>query len=72
MVRDLCDLHLLCREGVELEAAVRASGIDLLAALEALTDAERFRAQPELALRRAWSMEEALAHFTAEARRLLG
>lgn len=72
MLRDLCDLHLLCLAGMDLEAAVRASGIDLVAALKALTDAERFRGQPELELRRAWSAEEALAYFTAEARRLLG
>lgn len=72
MLRDLCDLHLLCLAGTDLEAAVRASGIDLVAALKALTDAERFRGQPELELRRAWSAEEALAYFTAEARRLLG
>jgi len=72
MLRDLCDLHLLCVASTDLEAAVRASGIDLVATLKALTDAERFRGQPELELRRAWSAEEALAYFTAEARRLLG
>jgi hypothetical protein len=72
MLRDLCDLHLLCLAGTDLEAAVRASGIDPIVALKALTDAERFRGQPELELRRAWSAEEALAYFTAEARRLLG
>jgi len=72
MLRDLCDLHLLCLEGADLEAAVRASRIDLVVALKALTDAERFRGQPELELRHAWSAEDALAYFTAEARRLLG
>jgi len=72
MVRDLSDLHLLCLEGADLEAAIRASGIDLVVALKALTAAERFRGQPELELRRQWSAEEAIAYFTAEARRLLG
>ena len=72
MLHDLCDLHLLCLAGADLAAAVRASGIDLIVALKALTDAERFRGQPELELRRAWRAEEALAYFTAEARRLLG
>lgn len=72
MVRDLCDLHLLCLAGVDLETAVRASGIDLVVVLKALTDAERFRDQPELDLRRAWSAEKAIDFFTAEARRLLG
>jgi hypothetical protein len=72
MLRDLCDLHLLCLAGTDLEVAVRASGIDLVAALKALTDAERFRGQPELELRREWSVGEAMAYFTAEARRLLG
>lgn len=72
MLRDLCDLHLLCVAGTDVEAAIRASGIDLIAAFEALTDAERFRAQPELDLRRPWSPEEAYAYFTGEARRLLG
>ncbi len=72
MLRDLCDLHLLCLAGSDLEAAVRASGIDLVATLKALTNAERFRGQPELELWREWSAEEAIAYFTAEARRLLG
>ena len=72
MLRDLCDLHLLCLAGAELEAAVRASGIDLIVALKALTDGERFLGQPQLELMRAWNAEEAIAYFTAEARRLLG
>jgi hypothetical protein len=71
MLRDLCDLHLLCLAGIDLEAAVRAGGIDLVTVLKALTDAERFRGQPALELRRAWSLEEAIAYFTAEAQRLL-
>jgi hypothetical protein len=72
MLRDLCDLHLLCLAGTDLEVAVRASEIDLVVAVKALTDAERFRGQPELELRRAWNADGALAYFTAEARRLLG
>lgn len=72
MIRDLCDLHLFCLAGVDLEAAVRASGIDLVVVLKALMDAERFRGQPELELRRTWSAEEAHAYFAGEARRLLG
>lgn len=65
-------MRVLCLAGSDLEAAVRASGIDLVAALKALTNAERFSGQPELELRRAWSAEEALGYFTAKARRLLG
>lgn len=72
MLRDLCDLHLLCLSGADLAAAVEASALDLIVALKALTDAERFLGQPELELRREWSVEEAIAYFTAEARRLLG
>ena len=71
MVRDLCDLHLLCVACTDLGAAIRASGIDLVVALKALSDAERLRSQPELELRRAWSAEEAIG-YTAEARRLHG
>ncbi len=69
---DFRDLHLLCLAGVDLAAAVEASELDVVVTLKALTDAERFRAQPELELRRAWSLEEAIAYFTVEARRLLG
>ena len=72
MLRDLCDLHLLCLAGAELEAAVRTSGIDLIVALKALTDGERFRGQPQLDLRREWRADEAVAYFTAEAQRILG
>ena len=72
MLRDLCDLHLLCLAGADLETAVRASGIDLIVALEALADTERFRGQPELELVRAWRPGDAVAYFTSEARRLLG
>ena len=72
MLRDLCDLHLLCQAGADLESAIRASGIDLVAVLKALTDADRFRGQPELETRTAWSPEEATGNFAVEARRLLG
>ena len=72
MLRDLCDLHLLCLAGVDLEAVVQASGLDLVVTLKALTDAERFHDQPEPELRRAWSAEEAHAYFAAEGWRLLG
>ena len=72
MLRDLCDLHLLCLAGAELEAAVRTSGIDLIVALKALTDGERFRGQPQLDLRREWRADEAVAYFTSEAQRILG
>lgn len=72
MVRDLCDLHLLCLGGADLETALRASPIDAVVALQALSDIERFQGQPELELRRPWSLEEAVRYFAAEARRLLG
>lgn len=71
MSRDLCDLHLLCESGVELEAAIRASPIDLVVALKALTDAERFRGQPALDLRVDWTVDAAVAYFEDQARRLL-
>lgn len=69
--RDLCDLHLLCLAGVDLERATRASEIDLVVALKALTDAARYEAQPALDLRREWSVEEAVEFFGREAERLL-
>jgi hypothetical protein len=72
LIRDLCDLHLLCLAGTDLEAAVRASEIDLVVALKALTDAERFHGQPALEIGQAWTADAALAYFAAEARRLLG
>jgi hypothetical protein len=71
MVRDLCDLHLLCKRGVDLERAVRASGIDLVTALKAVADPARFRDQPAPELRVRWSIEEASDYFTEQARRLL-
>lgn len=69
--RDLCDLHLLCVAGVDLERAIRASEIDLVVALKALTDAERYEGQPALDLRRQWSVEEAVEYFRRSAKRLL-
>lgn len=72
MARDLCDLHLLCCAGVDLEAAVRASPFDLVAALKALTDSERYEHQPQLEVRVPWSVADAVSFFTVEARRLLG
>jgi Nucleotidyl transferase AbiEii toxin, Type IV TA system len=72
MTRDLCDLHLLCLSGVDLEAALRAGRIDPLVALKALADPERFEAQPALDLRRPWRPSDATAYFAGEARRLLG
>lgn len=71
MVRDLCDLHLLCRSGVDLEAAIRASPFDLMVAFKALTDTERYEHQPALELRVPWSIPEAVSFFATEARRLL-
>lgn len=72
MVRDLCDLHLLCMEaGADLEAAVRAGPHDLVVALKALTDSARFAGQPALELRRRWSVGDAVAFFQAAARRML-
>lgn len=72
MTRDLCDLHLLCLAGADLEAAIRAGTIDLVVALKALTDAARFERQPALALRTRWSVEDAVGYFEVEARRLFG
>ena len=71
MVRDLCDLHLLCVAGVDLEAAIRSGPTDVVVALKALTDAARFADQPALDLRRAWSVDEAIAYFESEARRII-
>lgn len=71
MARDLCDLHLLCLAGAGLESAVRASSIDLVAALEALSEPDRYAGQPELQLRRPWSVAEAVGYFLEQARRLL-
>lgn len=71
MIRDLCDLHLLCEGGTDLEAAIRAGPHDLVVALKAITDSERFEGQPALELRRAWSLGDAIAFFQAAARRLL-
>lgn len=71
-VRDLCDLHLLCSSGVDLDVAISAaSGIDRVVALKALTDPDRFRGQPELELRTPWSIGRAIDFFKLEARRLL-
>lgn len=70
-VRDLCDLHLLCNAGADLERAIRASEIDLVVALKALTDAARYQAQPALDLRVAWSVDDAVELFQTEAARLL-
>lgn len=69
--RDLCDLHLLCEAGTDLERAIRASELDLVVALKALTDAERFENQPSLDLRRPWTVAQGVAYFETEARRLL-
>lgn len=69
--RDLCDLHLLCLAGVDLQSAIPASGIDLVVALKALTDGARYAGQPALDLRRPWSVAEALEFFALEAKRLL-
>jgi predicted nucleotidyltransferase component of viral defense system len=71
MARDLCDLHLLCEAGADLGAAVRASPFDVVVALKALTDRERYERQPALDLRTPWTIAEATSFFTAEARRLL-
>jgi hypothetical protein len=71
MARDLCDLHLLCESGVALEQAIHAGGTDLVVAMKALTDPDRYEGQPALGLRRAWSIEEALAFFASEARRII-
>ena len=72
MLRDLCDLHLLCLAGVDLETAIGAGRIDPVVALKALTDSARFSGQPALRLRREWSLEEAIEYFESEARRILG
>jgi len=72
MARDLCDLHLLCVAGADLESAIRASSIDLVPALEALSDADRYAGQPELALRKPWHVGGATDYFLAQARVLLG
>lgn len=71
MARDLCDLHLLCWTGVDLEYAIRASPFDLVVALKALTDIDRYEHQPALELRVPWSVSEAVSFFATEARRLL-
>lgn len=42
-----------------------------MVALKALTDADRFTAQPALDLRVPWSVEEGVVWFEAQARRLL-
>jgi hypothetical protein len=39
--------------------------------MKALTDPDRYEGQPALGLRRAWSIEEALAFFASEARRII-
>jgi len=71
-MRDLCDLHLLCEEaGANLERAIRASEIDLVVALKALTDRARFAGQPALDLRRPWTVEAAVSWFEVQAQRLL-
>lgn len=72
MVRDLCDLHLLCLAGEDLEKAVHASPVDVVVALKALTDAERFAGQPALDLRVEWNVDQAVAFFEQQARRILG
>ena len=73
MVRDLCDLHLLCAEGgADLASAVRAGPHDLIVVLKALTDRARFEGQPALDLRRPWSLERAIGYFESRARELLG
>lgn len=73
MVRDLCDLHLLCAEGgADLASAVRAGPHDLVVVLKALTDRDRFEGQPALDLRRPWSLERAVDYFERRARELLG
>lgn len=68
MARDLCDLHLLCEAGVDLEAAVRAGPFDLVVALKALTDRERYEHQPALDLRVPWTIADAVSYFTVQAR----
>lgn len=70
-VRDLCDLHLLCAAGADVRRSAEVAGIDLVVALKALTDADRFTAEPALDLRVAWTVEEGVAWFEGEARRLL-
>lgn len=73
MARDLCDLHLLCTRGsADLAAAIRASGIDSVVALKALTDRECFAGQPSPDLRVPWSADQAVEFFAAEARRIIG
>ena len=73
MVRDLCDLHLLCAEGgADLARAVRAGPHDLVVVLKALTDRARFEGQPTLDLRRPWSLQRALDYFESRARAMLG
>jgi len=72
MVRDLCDLHLLCVAGADLDRALEAGRMDALVTLKALTDPERFAAQPALALHRRWSPAEATAYFVGVARERFG
>ena len=72
LVRDLCDLHLLCLAGADLDRALEAGRIDAVVALKALTDPDRFAGQPELALNRRWTPAEATAYFAAVARERLG
>ncbi len=38
MVRDLCDLHLLCLAGADLDRALEPGRMDAVVALKALTD----------------------------------
>lgn len=71
MARDLCDLHLLCEEGADLEAAIRAGPFDLVVALKALTDRERYEQQPALDLRVPWTISDAVSYFMVQARRLI-
>lgn len=71
VARDLCDLHLLCEAGVDLERAIRASKFDLVVALKALTDTERYEGQPALDLRRPWTVAQGVAYFEGDAKRLL-
>jgi hypothetical protein len=72
MVRDLCDLHLLCLAGADLDRALEAGRIDAVVALKALTDPDRFGGQPALALHRRWSPDEATAYFADVARERFG
>ncbi len=71
MLRDLCDLHLLCVAGADLGLALRAGRVDPVVALKALTDVGRFERQPPLDLRLEWSAEGAVAYFEEEARQII-